>query len=146
MCLVLTKDKIGKIFENAEKAQAFIKKYTNISVNELVKDRELFCAYLYCFVVYSQAVLTLANYIIVKKKLELPRNFQESLSILIDNDIIPDHLEPQAKLMVELRNLILHSEAEVSSDNVKAIIEGLPHFEEIYIAVKEEVNKILAEL
>ncbi|GEM_PF-7118132 len=145
MCIVLTKEVIKKICSNAEGAMNFLERHRDMHLGEVIGNKELFCAFLYCFVMFAQAVLTMANYIIVKRNFDLPKNFQESLMILVDSDIIPENLEPQAKLLVELRNLILHNETEVSSENIQTIAENLSQFKEIYIAIKGEIGKILGE-
>ncbi|MCR8487281.1 MAG: DUF86 domain-containing protein [Crenarchaeota archaeon] len=142
MLIVLTKEVISRIQLGAERAVEFLKKYST-QVGEIAKNLEFSYAYLYCLLVLSQAILTMANYLIVKLGLKIPRSFQEALEILIDEDVIPKDFEPQAKAIIEIRDMILHYWNESAHDVIYSITMDFSSIEEIYNLVKNQVNKVL---
>ncbi|MCR8454033.1 MAG: DUF86 domain-containing protein [Crenarchaeota archaeon] len=142
MLIVLTKEVISRIQLGAERAVEFLKKYIT-QVGEIAKNLEFSYAYLYCLLVLSQAILTMANYLIVKLGLKIPRSFREALEILIDEDVIPKDFEPQAKAIIEIRDMILHYWNESAHDVIYSITKDLSSIEEIYNLVKNQVNKVL---
>ncbi|MCR8433444.1 MAG: HepT-like ribonuclease domain-containing protein [Candidatus Korarchaeota archaeon] len=142
MLIVLTKEVISRIQLGAERAVEFLKKYST-QVGEIAKNLEFSYAYLYCLLVLSQAILTMANYLIVKLGLKIPRSFREALEILIDEDVIPKDFEPQAKAIIEIRDMILHYWNESAHDVIYSITKDFSSIEEIYNLVKNQVNKVL---
>lgn len=145
MFIKLTKDVIGRIQLSAEKALEFLERLNAQAEKEIAKNAELLYAYLYCFLVFSQAILTMANYLIVKMGFRIPRNFQETLMILIDEDVISENLESAAKILVELRNIALHYWTEITPEVIRSIAENASAFKEIYGIVKDQVSRTIKE-
>ncbi len=68
--------------------------------------------------------IDLANYIIKKKKLGLPKASRESFSILVENNIIDSVLSSNLQRMVSFRNILIHEYKKLDITLMKDVIEN----------------------
>jgi len=73
--------------------------------------------------------IDLANHIIKKKKLGLPKASRESFSLLSDNNIIEPALASNLQKMVSFRNILVHEYKKLDISLMKDIIES--HLDDI---------------
>ncbi len=72
----------------------------------------------------AEQVIDLANHVIRKKKLGLPKESKESFEILAAADIIPQDLADKLKGMVGFRNIMVHQYQEM---DIKIMIDVIEH-------------------
>lgn len=73
--------------------------------------------------------IDLANYIIKKEKLGLPKATRESFSLLADNNIIEPALASNMQKMVSFRNILVHEYKKLDISLMKDVIEN--HLDDI---------------
>lgn len=145
MLLSLTKETIDNIIHIACDAEKFLFDIAKNDHPTIVSDKTNYYAFSYSFVIYSQAILTLSNYIAIRRELGVPKSFYESLLLLIDNNIIQmDDAKDYAKLLVDLRNAVLHGNTyENVEDKINTILKNLSIFKQFFESVISEVQRIL---
>ena len=72
----------------------------------------------------AEQAIDLANHIIRKRKLGLPKQSRESFEILAEAKIIPDDLANRLKGMVGFRNIVVHEYQEM---DIKIMIDVIEH-------------------
>ena len=145
MLIVLVKDAILNIMNTAEKARSIFKDIVSKESGRIGDNYIIYSAFNYSFLVFAQAILTLSNYLVVKRKTRTPKSFVESLSLLIEEGVIPEDLEEYVELLVNLRDSILHSDPERKIERIKQMIENFGKFEIFYESIVSEVRKIIGE-
>ncbi len=143
MSFMLTPEAIKNIVESAEEALEFMRNVSGMSIEMIISDRKTLTAFKYCFLVVAQAILTFSNYLVIKKKLGVPRSFQESISMLVAAKLIPKNLEDTARMLVDMRDKVLHEGLLVTAAQIKMICENVGGIEAIYRKVRDEVSVAL---
>jgi len=143
MSFVLTKQVVQNIFESTENALRYVEKSKDMSPELVLSDPRKSIAFKYGYLVVLQSILTLSNYVVVKKKLGIPKDYLESLQFLVTAKILPKNLTGKLKLLVEMRDTILHRSASITLTDIKNMIENIETVKEIYQTIKTEVQKLL---
>jgi uncharacterized protein YutE (UPF0331/DUF86 family) len=71
----------------------------------------------------AEQAIDIANHLIKKKKLGLPKDSRESFDILADAGIIPDDLSSKLKGMVGFRNILVHDYRKLDLGVMLDVIE-----------------------
>ncbi|MBI5193864.1 MAG: DUF86 domain-containing protein [Nitrospirae bacterium] len=71
----------------------------------------------------AEQAIDLANHVIKKRKLGLPKESRESFEILAAGHIIPQELSNKLKGMVGFRNILVHEYQEFDAGIMKDVIE-----------------------
>jgi uncharacterized protein YutE (UPF0331/DUF86 family) len=71
----------------------------------------------------AEQVIDLANHVIKKKKLGLPKESKESFDILARADVIPGELAGKLKGMVGFRNILVHQYEDLDLEIMVDVIE-----------------------
>jgi uncharacterized protein YutE (UPF0331/DUF86 family) len=71
----------------------------------------------------AEQAIDIANHLIKKKKLGLPKDSRESFDILADAGIIPDDLSTKLKGMVGFRNILVHDYRKLDLGVMLDVIE-----------------------
>jgi uncharacterized protein YutE (UPF0331/DUF86 family) len=71
----------------------------------------------------AEQTIDLANHIIRKEKLGLPKDSRNSFEILLTANVIPSELAAKLKGMVGFRNILVHDYRELDLNIMKDVIE-----------------------
>lgn len=143
MTFVLSKDVLEKIMENADDAFILVEEMTNLTPEMILSDPKVGFAFRYGFLVATQAILTLSNYVVIKENLDIPKSFLESLMILKTAKILSKEDYDVANFIVSMRDLILHGDAEITAKDIKSIGEKIGKIKEIYDKIRQKVGQYL---
>lgn len=72
----------------------------------------------------TEALLDIANHVIAREGMGVPRSYADAVRILVDNDILPREKRDTFLRMVRFRNRAVHLYDEIDSAEVFDIIEG----------------------
>jgi uncharacterized protein YutE (UPF0331/DUF86 family) len=72
----------------------------------------------------AEQAIDLANHVIRKKKLGLPKESRESFEILGEAGVIPQGLEDKLKRMIGFRNILVHQYEDL---DVKIMVDVIEH-------------------
>jgi len=145
MSFILTHEVLGKIFERSDEMINYIKKTKHLSPEMILSDPKKLMAMNYGFLVVVQSILTLSNYIVVKKKLGVPKDYMESVQMLVMAKIIPKKFMEKLKILVDLRNIIMHKSASMTITEIKTMMENIDVLDEVYTSVKRAIEKLIGE-
>lgn len=67
-------------------------------------------------------VIDLANYIIKKYKLGIPKNSRHSFELLVESNIITSNIKDKMRSMVGFRNIVVHDYSSIDLDIIEHII------------------------
>jgi len=141
MGFILTEDTVGRILKNADASIEMIKDMSKLPPDMIFSDTKTRMVFRYCFLVTIQAIFTMSNYLVVRKKLGIPKDYHESLMLLVEAKIINPKMEDVLGKLVGIRNLLLHEGVAITITNIKEILEQTDNIIGIYNSVKSEVQK-----
>ena len=145
MSFVLTRETIDRISDNIEEILEVVKEISKLSPEMIMSDRRISMAFRYCFITLIQAILTFSNYIIVKRKLGIPRDYRESLMSLFDAKILDPSIEDEVVELVKVRETLLYKGASITITDIKNTAEKANLVIDVYRKILDEVKNIISE-
>jgi len=124
----------------AEDAVNVLEKLTTIAEDELLSNFINMYAIKGAFLIFLQAILDIANYIIAEREFGVPTSYENLLDILIDYKIIDSERRDDMEKLLKIREKILHSSEIMSSKLlIKTIKENLSFFKELLNILRTEL-------
>lgn len=101
--------------------QMSLEEFTNDPINCLAATRVL--------QISIEAIIDIANHIIAREGLGIPKTYQEAIGLLIANGYLPKENESNYRNMIKFRNRVVHLYEEVDEKEVyRIIINNLDDF------------------
>ncbi|MEA2054928.1 MAG: DUF86 domain-containing protein [Candidatus Thermoplasmatota archaeon] len=98
------------------------KRYQNISIEELKKDRDKRNMVLHAMLVSVQASIDIATYIIADKEFKKPSTCRETFEILANEEVISRELADKLADLAGFRNILVHIYWGLDIDEVYSIL------------------------
>ncbi|MBS7251896.1 MAG: DUF86 domain-containing protein [Candidatus Freyarchaeota archaeon] len=99
-------------------------RYQEISLEDLMKDRDKRNMVLHAMLVSIQSAIDLANHIIADRGLRKPLTYRESFEILSESGIIPPDLGDNLSDLAGFRNMLVHSYLRLDLEAVYNILQN----------------------
>ncbi|MBE0655367.1 MAG: DUF86 domain-containing protein [Bacteroidales bacterium] len=105
---MIDKSKIAFQFTELEKYLEELESIRNLSKQEFLSDNRNIFSLRYLFQVSIETCINIANHIISRFSLGIPKEYADVFRILGEKEIIPDDLESKLVQMVRFRNRLVH--------------------------------------
>ncbi len=131
-------DKISNVKRHISRAK---EEYDGFEGNLSRRDAVIFNIMLVC-----EQLVDISNYIVAFMKLGVPNSVKDSFELLLKNKIISKDLCEKIKVMMNLRNIIVHESEKVDASIIVSAIENglgdLLNFVEVVLSQKEKIKII----
>ncbi len=111
------------------------RRYQNISLDELRRDRDKQNMVLHALLVSIQAAIDIANHLIAERSLKRPSTYRESFLILSEEGVIPSDLASEMSELAGFRNVLVHLywglDLEAVHGMLKAKLSVVKEFERV---------------
>lgn len=137
-------ERIQKRFKEIETRLKFLRQSADIDKLEFLTNHLLASSTERDLEIVIQACLDIADHLIAKLGLELPKmDRKETFSILAKNNIISRTLVPKLTAMAGQRNILIHEYLEVERDKIyQTINENLGDIVKFVQAVQKYLDKL----
>ena len=99
-----------------------LKRFEYIELNNYLDDYDIQAVVERSLQLAIQVCIDIANYIIARKKMTFPAEQDNIFMLLGREGIIPHDLSARVKVMVNLRNILVHDYAEIDAKRVHGIL------------------------
>lgn len=124
------RDKVRQKLHFIEKNVASLRELASLQEDEFTGDEVRVAAAIRMLQVAIEAMIDLANHIVARQRLGLPKNYTEAFSLLTQNGILPADFLPTVTSMVKFRNRAVHLYDEIAAGEIHRIMrENLGDFE-----------------
>ena len=141
---MIDKSKIAFQFTELEKYLEELESIRNLSKQEFLSDNRNIFSLRYLFQVSIETCINIANHIISRFGLGIPKEYADVFRILGEKEIIPDDLESKLVQMVRFRNRLVHVywdiDDEIIFDYLQSHLDDFRQYEKdikTYLSHKE---------
>lgn len=137
-------ERIQKRFREIETRLKFLRESAKIDKLKFITDHRIASSTERDLEIVIQACLDVADHLIAKIGLELPKmDRKETFSILAKNKIVPQALVPKLTAMAGQRNILIHEYLEVERDKIyQTINEDLGDIVKFVQAVQKYLDRL----
>lgn len=116
-------EKIISLTGEIEKSLTILKDYSEQQKEEIVSDLKVLGSIKYYLLVSIEACIDIANHIIAKEHLGVPKTYSDCFKILQERKIISSQLAHKLINMAKFRNLLVHFYWNVNDEEIYKIIQ-----------------------
>lgn len=99
-----------------------LKKLSAISQSDFMKNRERQYAVMHLLLLTIEASISLGNHIVSRKRLGIPKDYQDIFTLLEKGEILPADFAMEMKKMARFRNRLVHVYWEMDLEQIYEII------------------------
>lgn len=116
-------EKIISLTGEIEKSLTILKDYSEQQKEEIVSDLKVLGSIKYYLLVSIEACIDIANHIIAKEHLGVPKTYSDCFKILQERKIISSQLAHKLINMAKFRNLLVRFYCNVNDEEIYKIIQ-----------------------
>ena len=140
---MIDKEKIYGLFAELEEYLDSLKELQKMTLDEYLRDRRNIYSGRYLLQISIETCINIANHIVSRKKMGIPKEYADAFRLLNKNKILDDKLLDQLVLMTRFRNRIVHLYWQIDDSFVHELIKNnLNDISEFQTSIKSYLNKI----
>jgi len=129
---VVDKPRCDQMLSNLQSYLMALECLRDVDRDEFLANEDKIGNTKYHFVIAIETCIDIANHIIASEKLRLPTSNADSLSVLVENGILPADRGAALRAMAQFRNRLVHLYWDVSSEQLYQFLqECLSDFETV---------------
>lgn len=115
--------KINGMLRNLEQYLEYLVQISETERSELLADAIKIGGARYYLQIAIETCLNIGNHIIGSEGMRSPEGYRDVFSVLNENEIIPDELTRNLRMMAGLRNRLVHLYWEIDDEQIIAFIQ-----------------------